>query len=168
MFLGSHFAAPIMGALLLESRGKKKNLSHAITKEEYLVLGLIGMMPDMLYPHFGGGSHYQSFTHSLWAFGLFTGAILLIGKTVYKNLSNRYIVYMILALSSHYLIDFFSGGVLWLYPFSESKIGYALIPLKTWVILDFTLIITMLLMMKYRNRMKFIYKKKHHENLREK
>ncbi len=118
------------------------------------------MMPDMLYPHLGGGSHYQSVAHTIWAFGLFALATLLISKLFFKNLANRYIVYMILALFSHYFIDFFSGGIKWLYPFTESKIGYALIPLKTWVVLDFTLIITMIVMMKYKSRKKFITEKK--------
>ena len=159
MFLGSHFAAPIIGTMFLESQIKQIGNEPSFSTSKYLVLGLLGMMPDMLYPHFGGGSHYQSVAHTIWAFGLFALATLLISKIFFKNLTTRYMAYLILALSSHYFIDFFSGGIKWLYPFTESRIGYALIPLKTWVVMDFALIITMIVIMKIKTERSLLQRK---------
>jgi membrane-bound metal-dependent hydrolase YbcI (DUF457 family) len=141
MFLISHFAVPVLAVVGTEEVLSRKTKDQTRTSTKNLLLiGIVGLVPDAFYPHLGGGSHYQSVSHSIWAFMFFIVAITVFYFLLSKPGNPKLLLYLLLSLLSHYVIDFFSSGIKWLYPLSDSFIGIRLIPLGAWILSDFFLL----------------------------
>lgn len=138
MFLGAHFALPAISVIGYEYLvSEKKSELPKVKLSSLAIIGLVGLIPDMFYPHLGGGSHLHSNSHSVWAMFLFMGAITLLYYALSVKKETKFLIFLLFSLVSHYILDFFSGGIKWLYPFSEQVIGIRLIPFGAYVLADF-------------------------------
>jgi CDP-diglyceride synthetase len=140
MFLVTHFAVPVIAVAIYESIAGRKPANPFLKLSSLLTFGLVGLIPDAFYPHLGGGSHYHSFSHSIWAMGFFLVMITLIYQFLSPHRNLKFRLFLWLSLLSHYVLDFFSGGIKWLYPFNDAVIGIPLIPTGAWVLIDFFLL----------------------------
>jgi hypothetical protein len=141
MFLGAHFAVPAISVIAYEYLvSKKKTEVPKVNTSSLAIIGSVGLIPDMFYPHLGGGSHLHSNSHSIWAMFLFLGAITLLYYALSVKKETKLLIFLLFSLISHYILDFISGGIKWMYPFSEQVIGVRLIPFGAYVMADFVLL----------------------------
>jgi membrane-bound metal-dependent hydrolase YbcI (DUF457 family) len=139
MFLATHFAVPVLAVIGYEYISGSVPGSPYLKTSSLLTFGLVGLIPDAFYPHLGGGSHLQSVSHSIWALAFFMLMITLVHRTLSPSRDFKFLVFLWLSLLSHYVLDFFSSGIRWLYPLSEAAIGFRFIPQGAWVLSDFLL-----------------------------
>ncbi len=98
------------------------------------LIGVAGMLPDLLHPHLSLASRYSTWTHSVFALGGF-GALLLLARAVSPNrLSWQVAAWMWFAFALHMATDAVSGGIAPFQPASAEimKPATRWIPYRWW------------------------------------
>ncbi len=135
MFWGTHIALPVLAASSIELLRLRKKKARLLTNTQIRLIGLAGILPDVLWPHFSLHSRHNSWTHTLW-FLIAVYLVVLIASRRFAP-SNWKVFSALFVLGSflHILADGFAGGVSFLYPLGEVY-GGKYIPWNTWLYSD--------------------------------
>jgi len=121
---------------------------------QYLLIGLGGMLPDVLWPHLSLNQRLNSPTHTIWFLSILLPVVIGLAKWKLKEGYIKFSIWFWVAAILHVVVDGVSGGVNVLYPL-KTKIGFYVIPFTTWFIYDivFVVITTVLLLKIKRARL---------------
>lgn len=104
------------------------------------VVGVFGMMPDILNPHISLDARHHSWSHTLLVWAVITVIIAIIAVKKPALLGWRLAALLSLAYLGHLACDAISGGIAPLLPFSPLVVGAPLFPFRWWFICDFILL----------------------------
>jgi len=131
VFVITHGLSPLVGIGFADlATGRHLERTHLI------LIGLAGAAPDILSPHLSLDARLHSWTHNLW--------FLLGSIPVWLFLAHRFAntrclgtgLLMIFATSFHLFCDAISGGIAWLYPYSDQVLARRWVPYSWWFALD--------------------------------
>ena len=134
MTVVSHFMLPVIAAGCLEIRAVRRSGRPLFGRRGLALVGLCGILPDLLTPHLSLSARYTSWSHTLW----FLAAVLLLGMALARLLEprRRAVVWMcVIAVFLHLLCDTVSGGVN-LLPGLCRPLGGYYFPARYWLWLD--------------------------------
>lgn len=142
MLLGTHILLPIIPLAWRRYKlSQEKKTGHRL--REIAVVGLFGALPDLLNPHLSLEARLSSWSHGLPFVGILAALLLLGCIPKASPLTIIRAAYLLFAYCLHLFCDAISGGIAWLYPFSDHVIGAAYIkPGLLWFASDFFLVIT--------------------------
>lgn len=126
---------PVILARQVNLRRAKRQAPEIFTGKQILILGIAGILPDLLSPHIWLDQRHSAYSHSLVVLVIFSLISLLILRKN-KGLATLSIA----AYALHIFCDYISGGIPLLLPFNnEIYAQYWLLPPIDWVIADITL-----------------------------
>ena len=142
MLIGTHILLPIIPlAWRRHKLLQEKKCGYKL--HEFAVVGLSGALPDLLNPHLSLEARLSSWSHGMPFVGILAGLLLLGCIPKASPLTIIRASYLLFAYCLHLFCDGISGGIAWLYPFSDMVIGSAFIkPGLLWFASDFLLVIT--------------------------
>ena len=100
------------------------------------LVALGGALPDLLCPHFSLATRYTSWSHTVFGFAAFNLVLLGLALVPRIRVPRRTLLLISLAWALHLAVDGISGGIAWLYPFSNEIIGQRLIRYYWWNPID--------------------------------
>jgi len=132
---------PVTHALLplvLAGKHLRKNDGMPAFREMGIV-ALCGVLPDLLAPHIHLEARYTAYSHTLWAWGVFSACVLIAGRFRKTRLDPRLQFLCIAAYALHLACDFISGGIPLFHPFSRNVQGGHYITYLVWYLSDVSL-----------------------------
>ena len=137
MYLSTHFMLPVIVARQRNLYYAKRKLNEPFLTKHILIIGLAGILPDLLSPHLWISERHTTYSHSLLALIIFSIITVLL---IRKN--KALILLLISAYALHLLADYISGGIPLLLPFN-TEIFYQiwLLPPIDWIIADIILLL---------------------------
>ena len=130
MFVPTHFSLPVIAAEAVNIFSGKKYKKLLFNKIQILIIGICGVLPDLIDPHLLLEARYTSWTHTIW---FFLGFIIMTAPFLLKRKS--LIVMCWAAVGLHLLCDMVSGGIVLFYPWGKS-IGFYFFSPVYWLLLD--------------------------------
>jgi hypothetical protein len=137
----SHFLMPVVVAGVYDELYCRKHGQYRFKWYHFVIIGLCGTLPDILYPHFGLYARYFSWPHTAW-FAIFS---ILVGCIVYIFIKPSYrilVIFGVIGILLHLVCDIISGGLMPFYPYSDFKTGDYYIPSNHWFKIDLVLFIS--------------------------
>lgn len=129
-----------------------RNKSRILSNKQLFFIGIAGILPDLLWPHFSLQQRMSSPTHTIWFLLILIQIVYLLARSKAKEKYLRFTIFFIFAYASHLALDSISGGVNLLYPI-KSKIGAYFISYQTWLFYDLLLaVITIILLVLIKQR----------------
>lgn len=136
MYVGSHFAIPVIAATLVDLGRLAVGRRRLFTNRELFLVGLFGVLPDLLSPHLRLSARLTSWSHTLWfAAGALPVLAVLFGRTRRAG-RWRMTAFGWTAILLHLLADAVSGGIAPLYPLTGFRWGWYLVPWPLWGEID--------------------------------
>ena len=136
MYIGSHFAIPVVAATLVDLARLGVRRERLFSNRELLLVGLCGVLPDLLSPHLRLSARLTSWSHTVWfAAGLMPALWLLFRKRP-TAARWRMTAFCWLAAVLHLLADAVSGGIAPFYPLTGFRWGWHLVPWRLWGEID--------------------------------
>lgn len=108
----------------------------SILFKEMSVVAFCGILPDVLSPHIYLEARYESLSHTMWAWLVFTAMVLVAGRTWRQRVSPQLQILCIAAYGLHLACDMISGGIALFYPLSPSIHGGHYISYPMWYVSD--------------------------------
>lgn len=134
MTAGTHFALPIVVAGSLSLRRAIRTGEPLLSRWHILLVGISGLLPDIMTPHISLQSRYTSWSHTLWFFLGFLVLCLAVAKWLPSD--HRAAAHCCwFAVLLHLLCDMISGGIDLVQPFG-SPVGDYYFPVRYWLHLD--------------------------------
>ena len=138
----THALLPVIAAAACESGFQlfKARRNHWSCKQ-LLLIGLFGAAPDLLNPHLSLEARYTSWSHSIWFWAALSVLLYIF------TLAKRHVLPLLLTFwlsfgyLAHIVLDGFSGGIAWNYPWHKGVIGEYYINPVWWVPVDVGLFI---------------------------
>lgn len=135
MFVITHGLSPMIGIGFADLASGRR-----LERTDLLLIALAGAAPDILSPHLSLDARLHSWTHNLW--------FLLGSAPVWMLVARRFAharwmamgALMIFATAFHLFCDAISGGIAWLYPYSDEVIARRWVPYSWWFALDATFV----------------------------
>lgn len=152
MFLGTHACIPLLSVGLVDTFRLNSKKSPVLKNKQFYLLGLAGILPDILWPHTSMHARLTSWTHTIWFLILSFPVIYLLAKKIIKQ---NYLTFVILFWTAgvlHVLTDVFSGEVSLFYPI-QKVIGNRLIPWPVWMYSDITFVSVTIILLILRRRL---------------
>ena len=134
--IGTHSLLPVCGCLLADRIAMSAGRARMFSGRHLCLVGVFGMMPDILAPHSSLESRQASLSHTVW---FLLGTVLLLPLTRFiSEKASRIPVALAcwLAYGLHLAADAVSGGIAWLYPWKNDVIGRYWIEPQTWIWYD--------------------------------
>lgn len=128
----THACLPVVLVSAAEIILNKQNKVDYLSNWQLVLIGVAGMLPDLLWPHFSLRQRMHSPTHTIWFLSVVFPIVFLLAKWKLKEGYVRFSLLFWMAVALHIAADAISGGVNLLYPIS-AKIGMYLIPYRLWV-----------------------------------
>ena len=134
MFIVSHFCISVILANSINCYSVAKRGIPVVSGKEVLLVGIFGLLPDILNPHLFLSDRLESWTHTLWfIFGII--AILLAAMLLGMIRNNWLSLLLVMGVGLHILCDAITGGVKLLWPIDDIYGSY-LIGSPHWIMLD--------------------------------
>ncbi|MFP4309480.1 MAG: metal-dependent hydrolase [Desulfococcaceae bacterium] len=136
MYVGSHFAIPVVAATLVDLGCLAAGRSRLFSNRELLLVGFCGVLPDLLSPHLRLSARLTSWSHTVWfAIGLLPVLWMFFRK---RETSSRWrmTAFCWIAAVLHLLGDAVSGGIAPFYPLTGFRWGWYLVPWRLWGKID--------------------------------
>lgn len=130
MFVPTHFSLPVIAAEAVNIFSVKKHKKLLFNKIQILIIGICGVLPDVIDPHLFLEARYTSWTHTIW---FFLGFLIITAPFLLKY--RPLIVMCWAAAGLHLLCDMVSGGIVLFYPWGKSMGSYFFSPVY-WLLLD--------------------------------
>lgn len=147
MYVGSHFALPVIAATLVDFGRLAVGRQRLFSNRELLLVGLFGVLPDLLSPHLRLSARLTSWSHTLWfAAGTLPLLAVLFGRGRRAG-RWRMTAFCWTAILLHLLADAVSGGIAPLYPLTGFRWGWYLVPWPLWGEIDVAMLTAMLILM---------------------
>lgn len=146
MYVGSHFAIPAIAAATVDLARLAIRRDRLFSNRELFLIGLCGVLPDLLSPHLRLSARLTSWSHTVWfVAGLLPVLAILFWKT---RTEGRWAMtgFCWAAATLHLLGDAVSGGVAPLYPLTGFRWGWYFVPWTLWARLDAVLLTVALCM----------------------
>jgi membrane-bound metal-dependent hydrolase YbcI (DUF457 family) len=110
MTVVSHFALPVIVAGFINLRAVRRSGQPVFGRLDMALIGLCGILPDLLTPHLSLMARYSSWSHTLWFFAAFLSLALALARLLAPR--RRMVLRMCVgAVFLHILCDTVSGGV---------------------------------------------------------
>lgn len=151
MMLGTHAALPVIGVTSLEIMRLSNNQDRLLSNWQLFFIGIGGVLPDLLWPHFSMQGRLNSYTHTLWFIILLIPITYFISKRFYSKNINFFTFSFVSAALLHIATDGISGGVSFIYPI-EGVWGIWLVPFKLWMYADLTFLLLMISLIFVRHK----------------
>jgi hypothetical protein len=100
------------------------------------IVGVFGMLPDLLNPHLSLDSRHHSWSHTVLVWSSLTLLIALVAWQRPQLVRWKLAVLLSLAYLGHLACDAISGGIAPLLPFSPVVIGNRFFPFSLWFYCD--------------------------------
>ena len=165
MTAGTHLALPIIVAGALNLRRVIETDEPLFSRWHVLLIGIGGLLPDLITPHISLHARYTSWSHTAWFFLCFLVLCLMVAKCL-PSRHQAATHFCWAAVLLHILCDMISGGVNLIPPFGH-PVGDYYFPVRYWLHLDVVTIIAAYLVCWYRrHRVKKLelIKRKHANN----
>ena len=136
MMVGTHSLLPVCGCLLADRISMATGRGRMFSGANLCVIGVFGILPDILSPHLSLESRYASWSHSIW---FLAGLLLLLPLTRFiAERSSRLPVALAcwFACLLHLAADAVSGGIAWLHPWRGDVLGHYWIEPQHWIWYD--------------------------------
>ena len=134
MTAGTHFAIPIVVAGSFNLFSISKTHQALLSRWHILLIGISGLLPDILTPHIRLQARYDSWSHTAWfLFSFFLLCIILAMCLPARHKAAAHFCW--LAALLHILSDMVSGGINFIPPFGR-PIGDYYLPFPYWLHLD--------------------------------
>ncbi len=136
MMIGTHSLLPVCGCLLADRVSMSTGRSRMFSGRDLCVIGVFGMLPDILSPHLSLESRYASLSHSIW---FLMGLVLLLPLTRFISEKKSRLPVAIAcwaACALHLAADAVSGGIAWLHPWRDDVLGRYWIEPQYWIWYD--------------------------------
>lgn len=136
MMVGTHSLLPVCGCLLADRISMSTGRERMFTGRQLCVIGVFGMLPDILSPHFSLESRQVSLSHTVWfLMGIFLLAPLV--RLIPERGSRLPVAIACwIAYALHLAADAVSGGIAWLYPWRDVVLGRYWIEPQYWIWYD--------------------------------
>lgn len=99
-------------------------------------VAVFGLLPDLCTPHLSLEARFTSWSHTLWFIVALIPVAIAAGFPLDRNHRVRTAVILWLAVLLHLVADAVSGGIPWLYPWSDEVIGDYYIHPAHWIWYD--------------------------------
>ena len=151
MMLGTHAALPLIGVTALDIYRISSNKDRLTTNWQLFFIGIGGILPDLLWPHFSMEGRLSSYTHTLWFILLLIPVTYWISRKMNSKNVLFFSVVFVFAALLHIVTDAISGGVSFFYPI-KGVWGTRLVPYYLWFEADmiFLSIALILNLIRYR------------------
>jgi hypothetical protein len=127
------------------------NISERLNNKQLCFIGLAGILPDLLWPHFSLQQRMNSPTHTVWFLLFLIPVVYSLARWKAKENYLRFSIFFIFAFASHIALDSISGGVNLWYPI-KSKIGTYFISYHKWLLCDLLLAVTTVIVLVFIKR----------------
>lgn len=149
MLLGTHACIPLVTLGTIDIIRLSTNRAPLLKGWPFALVGVAGILPDVLWPHTSIHARLTSWTHTIWfLIGTFP-VIWLIAKWTVRRSWRLFALFFWLAMALHIATDAISGGVSLLYPI-EGVIGKYYIPWKYWIYSDIGFILVTIVLLSIR------------------
>ena len=139
MYITTHFMVPVLIARQENLRKLRQQVPKTFSTPQVFLIGLAGILPDILSPHIWLNERHQSYSHTLLAFIAFSLLSLLF--TLKKP---KFFFMLSSAYALHLFFDYISGGIPLLLPFkNDIYVQFYLLPPIHWVITDIVLFLAL-------------------------
>lgn len=139
MMLGTHAALPVIGVTALDIYRLFNNQERLLTNWQLFFIGVGGILPDLLWPHFSMQGRLTSYTHTMWFLFLIIPITYYIANKTYKKNVPVFTCFFVLAVALHLAIDAISGGISLFYPI-KAIWGFSIVPFRLWITADIVLL----------------------------
>jgi hypothetical protein len=133
MFVVTHAAVPIIAYNIYSYFNIRKCDQTSIGLKIYSIIGLSGILPDILDPHIDLDARMKSWSHTVWFLVGFSIILVISSKAV--NIKLKYIIWVLFGVFAHDIFDAISGGISPLYPY-QFVIGDYYIKSDYWITID--------------------------------
>lgn len=145
MTIVTHALAPVLVASTVNAFSLKFQQKNIFTLKQLIVIGLAGILPDILGIHFSLQGRYSSWTHTIWfAIGIYPVCIF-VARKFFRSQWILLTHMLWFAVIFHLALDSKSGGIVLFYPFGD-VVGDYLIGWDYWVRSDLILITVTILL----------------------
>ena len=149
MYIGTHACLPIVVISSIDIIRLSFSRERLLTNKQLALIGLAGVLPDFLWPHFSMQQRLHSWTHAQWFLILLFPIILLISKKRVKNQFVKFSLIFWITVILHLFMDALSGGINFFYPLGNIIGGYY-ISHPTWITWDIVFISATILLLFFR------------------
>jgi len=136
MFALTHICLPVAAAVVMNVFARRQGYGDPFTPWTYALVGLFGILPDLLHPHLYLHERLDSWSHGIPA----VVAVTLLGGVIMATQRHRvasvYALMCVLAYGAHVGGDMISGGIRPWYPWSPVVWGTNWVPPGQWITLD--------------------------------
>ena len=139
MYLGTHACLPVLIVSAIDIIRLSSKKTKFLNNRQLALIGLAGILPDFLWPHFSMQQRLNSWTHTLWFLLLLIPVVLLFARWKIKKDYLKFTLIFWIAASLHVLMDALSGGIKFFYPYGN-VIGDYYISHPTWITWDIVFI----------------------------
>ncbi len=140
MYIGTHAFLPVITITAIDIFRLSTKKEPLLSNKQLLLVGIAGILPDILWPHFSIQGRYTSWTHTVWFLIALFPVIWYLFKHTIKTGFLKITLFFWLATFIHIATDALSGGVSLFYPLGN-VIGAYYIPYKYWIKSDITFIL---------------------------
>ena len=143
MYFVSHICIPVTLGIFSNIISKVRGGSAKFHPRSLLIIGLAGILPDLVNPHIYLVDRFNSWSHTIWF--LLGVIVLVMAAHLFKWINNLHLVIAIpIAVLLHIFCDGITGGVKLLYPV-DMIFGKYYIGSNHWIQLDLICITLVLL-----------------------
>ncbi len=131
VFVITHGLSPLVGIGFADLAAGRQ-----LERANLILIALAGAAPDILSPHLSLDARLHSWTHNLW---FLLGSIPVWLLLAHRFADTRWLttgLLMVFATGFHLFCDAISGGIAWLYPYSDEVIARRWVPYSWWLALD--------------------------------
>lgn len=139
MYIGTHAFLPVIAITTAEIITVTFKKQRHFSGIQILLIGIAGILPDLLWPHTSLKARYNSWTHTLWFLLILLPLIYIISAKLFKKNTLLFSLSCWFASLLHIITDALSGGVSFFYPLGD-VIGQYYIPYPYWIKSDFVFI----------------------------
>ena len=122
MYLGTHACMPVLVVSAIDIVRLITGKTKILNNRQLVFIGLAGILPDVLWPHFSMQQRLNSWTHTVWFLIILAPVVFILAKWKIKQNYLKFSVIFWLAVSLHLLMDALSGGIKFFFPFGD-RIG---------------------------------------------
>ncbi len=136
MLIGTHALLPVCGCLLADQIVVASGRGRIIPPMALWAVAVFGALPDLCSPHLSLEARYASWSHTVWFMAGLIAVAAMTGSFFENGCRLATAIACWIATALHLVADAVSGGIAWLYPWSDEVIGRYYIPPQQWIWFD--------------------------------
>jgi len=136
MYIVTHTMLPVALAALADATGLEITGRRSLRAAHLTAIGAAGALPDVLNPHLSLAARLSSWSHTVWFLPIAAVAFIFIARWIDREQWKLLTAAMIGAMALHLFCDAIAGGIAWLYPFSDDRLGTYLVHWDYWIWID--------------------------------